>query len=45
MRLRAKSGLLRAREFRMKDLYSFHKSEENLKEYYKVAAGSILESI
>jgi len=36
---RAKSGLLRAREFIMKDLYSFHVSEEDLFRYYeKVAA-------
>lgn len=34
---RAKSGLLRCREFRMKDLYSFHTSEEDLKKYYEVA--------
>jgi len=32
---RAKSGLLRCREFRMKDLYSFHVSEEDLKAYYE----------
>jgi prolyl-tRNA synthetase len=32
---RAKSGLLRGREFRMKDLYSFHRSEEDLKVYYE----------
>lgn len=32
---RAKSGLLRGREFRMKDLYSFHKDENDLKEYYE----------
>jgi len=31
---RAKSGLLRGREFRMKDLYSFHTSEEDLQDYY-----------
>ncbi len=31
---RAKSGILRGREFRMKDLYSFHTSEENLLKYY-----------
>ncbi len=31
---RAKSGLLRGREFRMKDLYSFHTSEEDFEEYY-----------
>lgn len=33
---RAKSGLLRGREFRMKDLYSFHESEEAMKQYYEV---------
>lgn len=33
---RAKSGLLRCREFRMKDLYSFHTSEEDLKQYYEI---------
>lgn len=31
---RAKSGLLRCREFRMKDLYSFHTSEEDMLEYF-----------
>lgn len=31
---RAKSGLLRGREFMMKDLYSFHASEEDLMNYY-----------
>src|SRR5260221_4184932 len=34
---RAKSGLLRCREFRMKDLYSFHTSPEDLKLYYEKA--------
>ncbi|HOX96197.1 MAG TPA: His/Gly/Thr/Pro-type tRNA ligase C-terminal domain-containing protein [Candidatus Woesebacteria bacterium] len=34
---RAKSGLLRCREFRMKDLYSFHTSEEDLKTFYEEA--------
>ena len=32
--LRAKSGLMRGREFLMKDLYSFHTSEEDLDEFY-----------
>lgn len=32
---RAKSWLLRGREFRMKDLYSFHSSVEDLKTYYE----------
>ena len=31
---RARSGLLRGREFLMKDLYSFHESEEDLFRYY-----------
>ena len=31
---RAKSGLLRGREFRMKDLYSFHADSEDLEKYY-----------
>ena len=34
---RAKSGLLRGREFRMKDLYSFSRSQAELMEYYEVA--------
>ncbi len=34
---RAKSGLMRGREFRMKDLYSFHTSEEDLLAYYERA--------
>ncbi len=32
---RAKSGLLRGREFIMKDLYSFHKNSEDLDRYYE----------
>ena len=31
---RAKSGLLRGREFRMKDLYSFHKDQDDLMKFY-----------
>ncbi|OGN03558.1 MAG: hypothetical protein A3A98_02330 [Candidatus Staskawiczbacteria bacterium RIFCSPLOWO2_01_FULL_40_39] len=34
---RAKSGLLRGREFMMKDLYSFHASEKDLEAYYEKA--------
>ena len=37
---RAKSGILRGREFRMKDLYSFSKNEENLDSYYEVVLNS-----
>ena len=36
--LRPKSGLLRGREFMMKDLYSFHTTQKDLDEYYKKAA-------
>ena len=32
---RAKSGILRSREFLMKDLYSFHTDEKDLEEYYE----------
>jgi prolyl-tRNA synthetase len=31
---RPKSGILRGREFRMKDLYSFHDSEESMLDYF-----------
>lgn len=33
---RAKSGILRGREFLMKDLYSFHTTEVDFEEYYKL---------
>lgn len=36
--LRAKSGLLRGREFRMKDLYSFHPDEKSHKDFYELCA-------
>ena len=32
---RAKSGLLRGREFRMKDMYSFHATEESFVNFYE----------
>ncbi len=32
--LRARAGLIRTREFRMKDAYSFHTSQEDLEQYY-----------
>lgn len=35
MELRAKSGILRGREFIMKDQYSFHTTEEDMKVYYE----------
>ncbi len=37
---RAKSGLLRGREFSMKDLYSFHKDEKDLNDFYQKAIGA-----
>lgn len=36
---RVKSGLLRGREFRMKDLYSFHTTVEDFKKYYEKSKG------
>ncbi len=33
--LRAKSGILRGREFFMKDMYSFHESQEDFDSYYR----------
>jgi len=38
--LRAKSGLLRGREFVMKDLYSFHADKEDLESYYEQVRGA-----
>jgi prolyl-tRNA synthetase len=35
--LRAKSGIMRGREFVMKDMYSFHASAEGLENYYQQA--------
>lgn len=37
---RAKSGLLRAREFIMKDLYSFHTDDKDLNRYYEIVKKS-----
>lgn len=37
---RAKSGILRGREFLMKDLYSFHVSEEDLDNFYDKVEGA-----
>jgi prolyl-tRNA synthetase len=39
---RAKSGLLRGREFSMKDLYSFHRDEADLDAYYETAKAAYL---
>jgi len=37
---RAKSGILRGREFGMKDMYSFHKDDADLDAYYEVVKQS-----
>jgi prolyl-tRNA synthetase len=42
---RAKTGLLRTREFRMKDLYSFHADAEDLEKYYSKKAIPAYEKI
>ncbi len=39
---RAKSGIIRGREFGMKDMYSFHESKEDLSEYYEKAKEAYL---
>src|SRR3989338_8985152 len=39
---RAKSGLLRGREFMMKDLYSFHTDQKDLDKYYEKAKTAYL---
>ncbi len=41
---RAKAGLLRGREFIMKDMYSFHVSEADLEAFYKQAISSYLKA-
>ena len=38
--LRAKSGILRTREFVMKDLYSFSRDEKEFREFYERCAGA-----
>jgi len=38
--LRAKSGIMRTREFVMKDMYSFSRSEEEFRKFYEVAAAA-----
>lgn len=38
--LRAKSGIMRGREFVMKDMYSFHDSEQSLEHFYNAVKDS-----
>ncbi len=40
--LRAKSGILRGREFYMKDMYSFHATQEDFLAFYEKAKGAYL---
>jgi len=40
--LRSKSGILRGREFLMKDLYSFHIDQEDFNNYYQIAKKAYL---
>ena len=40
--LRAKSGILRGREFMMKDLYSVHLNEEDMLKYYHIVIDAYL---
>ncbi|PIQ68707.1 MAG: hypothetical protein COV91_02750 [Candidatus Taylorbacteria bacterium CG11_big_fil_rev_8_21_14_0_20_46_11] len=40
--LRAKSGIMRGREFGMKDMYSFHESQEDFDRFYEIAKKSYL---
>lgn len=37
---RSRGGLIRVREFTMKDAYSFHVSQEDLEQYYQVCYGA-----
>ncbi|MDD5099294.1 MAG: His/Gly/Thr/Pro-type tRNA ligase C-terminal domain-containing protein [Candidatus Colwellbacteria bacterium] len=37
---RAKSGLLRGREFLMKDLYSFHTDEKDMEDFYELSSAT-----
>lgn len=41
---RAKAGLVRGREFSMKDLYSFHTDEKDLDRYYEVVADAYIKT-
>jgi prolyl-tRNA synthetase len=40
--LRSKSGIMRGREFLMKDMYSFHESQEDFERFYAIAKESYL---
>ena len=40
--LRAKSGIMRGREFTMKDMYSFHETQEDFDKFYQTAKEAYL---
>ncbi|OGZ05031.1 MAG: hypothetical protein A2845_02010 [Candidatus Lloydbacteria bacterium RIFCSPHIGHO2_01_FULL_49_22] len=40
--LRAKSGIMRGREFSMKDMYSFHETQEDFDRFYAIAKEAYL---
>ena len=40
--LRAKSGIMRGREFGMKDMYSFHESQEDFDRFYEIVKKAYL---
>lgn len=40
--LRAKSGIMRGREFLMKDMYSFHETQEDFDRFYQIAKEAYL---
>jgi prolyl-tRNA synthetase len=40
--LRSKSGLLRGREFFMKDMYSFHENQEDFEKFYEIVKKAYL---
>jgi prolyl-tRNA synthetase len=40
--LRAKSGIMRGREFGMKDMYSFHESQDDFDRFYEIAKKAYL---
>lgn len=42
--LRAKSGVMRGREFRMKDMYSFHATQEDFDAFYATAKTAYLKA-
>ena len=42
--LRAKSGIMRGREFGMKDMYSFHETQEDFESFYEIVKKSYFEA-